>query len=260
MVTTFGNVSLVAVPANVMAEPAAGLVMTLGLTTGLLSGLVREELAWVLQVPVRVAVWWVDQVAAMGAELAIPPSGVFAWAVIVGASLWSVHLWRTRGSAMIGRVAAVALIPMVVFLRPPLSGAGEVTSVDDGIELRGTCAGWLLHMGDSSMDERTGVELLELLWQMGITRVALVTVEATAKEDAAIEDGQELGAIRVLPVGQQHTGAEMVASELRAPLAAVTTGMDVTDAAGVIAAWMTDDYIDAARDPPLAVPREPGCS
>lgn len=259
MVTTFGNVSLVAVPANVLAEPAAGLVMTLGLTTGLLSGLVREELAWVLQFPVRVAVSWVDQVAAVGAELAIPPSGIIAWVVILGASLWSVHLWRTRGSGMVGRVTAVALIPMVVFLRPPLPGAGEVMSVDGEGELRGTCAGWLLHLGGTAMDEPTGVKLLESLWQMGVTRVALVTVEATAMEDAAIEEGQEMGAVRVL-VGQQHSGAEMVARELRAPLAAVTTGMDLTDAAGVIAARMTQDNNDAARDPPRAVPREPVCS
>jgi competence protein ComEC len=258
MVTTFGNVSLVAVPANVLAEPAAGLVMTLGLTSGLVSGLVREEVAWMLQAPVRVAVSWVDQVAAMGAELAIPPSGVIAWAVIVGASLWSVHLWRTRGSAMVGRVTAVAVIPMVVFLRPPLPGTGEVSSVEGGGELRGTCAGWLLHLGDTTVDERTGVELLESLWRMGVTRVALVTVEVAMMEDAVIEEGQQRVPTRVL-VGQQQGGSEMVARELHAPLAAVTTGVDVTDLVRGIADGATDNN-DDDRDPAPAVARESVCS
>lgn len=223
MVTTFGNVSLVAVPANVVAEPAAGLVMTLGLTSGLLSGLVREELAWVLQAPVRAAVWWVDRVADVGAELAVPPSGLVTWVVIVGALLWSVNLWRNRGPAMVGRVTALALIPMVVFLRPPLSDVDEATSLGGGIELRGTCAGWLLQLGGNAPDERTGVELLESLWRRGVTRVALVTV------------------------GNRDGGAAMVARELRAPLVVVTEGEHAPGGMEV------DGSGGASRGPPSTV-------
>lgn len=242
MVSTFGNVSLVAVPANLLAEPAAGLVMTLGLTTGLLSGLLREELAWVLQAPVRAAVWWVDRVAAIGAELAIPPSGVIAWTVIVGASLWSVHLWRIRGPALFGRSIAVALIPMVVFLRPPLASVGEPTAFGGGIELRGTCAGWLLSLGGTALDEQAAVELLESLWQMGVTRVDVVRVE----------EGQ--GGVRPrTDERRRHGGATMVARELRAPLVVSPGGGDS------LGGEATDGLVGSSRDPPPAVTRESVC-
>lgn len=230
MVTTFGGVSLVAVPANVLVEPAAGLVMTLGLTTGLLSGAVREELAWVLQAPVRAAVWWVDTVAAAGAELAMPPSGVVAWAAIVGASLWSSHLWRARGPAMAGRATAVALIPMVVFLRPPLPAVGEVRSLGGGIELRGTCSGWWLHLGGAGLDEHRAVELLESLWQMGVTRVGVVGVDGGPRDggDRAVVD-------------RGNGGAAIVARELRAPLV------------------VAPQYEGGSRGPPESSRGEPVC-
>lgn len=230
MVSTFGNVSLVAVPANVLAEPAAGLVMTLGLTTGLLSGLVREELASVLQVPVRAAVWWVDAVAATGAELALPPSGLIVWAVIVGMTLASVHLWRTRGSRMAGRVTVMALVPMVVLLRPPLPSVGEVTPLVGGTELLGACSGWWLHLGDTVPDERTGVEILERLWRMGVTRVGVVSMEVP-KDQGGPNGAEE----------PSRPGAAMLAGELRAPLVEVPEGQGTS------------------RDPPATGPGEPVC-
>ena len=58
-----GGVPSVATVANLLAVPAAGVVMTLGLTTGLAAGFVRADVASVLQVPTRLLVWWIDRVA-----------------------------------------------------------------------------------------------------------------------------------------------------------------------------------------------------
>ena len=97
MAATFGAVSVLAVPANLAAEPAAGAVMTLGLTSGLVAGAVREEVAGVLQAPVRVSVWWVDTVASAAAGLSAPPVGVGGWLAVVGGAGLAVGLWRVRG-------------------------------------------------------------------------------------------------------------------------------------------------------------------
>ena len=126
MVATFGPVSLLAVPANLLAEPAAGLVMTSGLTAGLTAGLLREEVAWLIQTPARVSVWWVDSVASATAGLSVPPLGLLGWAVVLVACGSAVLLWRQRGRVAVGRVAVLALLPATVLLRPPLAAPGTV--------------------------------------------------------------------------------------------------------------------------------------
>lgn len=61
-----------AVPANLVAVPVAGAVMVLGMTLGLLSGLVAEPFAAVLQAPCRLAVGWVDLVASIASSAPSP--------------------------------------------------------------------------------------------------------------------------------------------------------------------------------------------
>lgn len=235
MVSTFGDVSLVAVPANLLAEPAAGVVMTLGLTTGLLAGLVREEIAWVLQVPVELAVWWVDRVAAGAAAVALPPSGVLVWAVLLAALMCSVHLWRVLGPRSVGRAIVVIALPVVLFLRPPLASPGEVVALPGGSELRSTCNRWELHLREVGTDERTGVEILESLWRIGVTRV-----------DSVILNGPSPPAGEPWVAGRGWSGAPDLAHELGALLVWSTpsTGFDVDGR--------------RSRSPPHA-PGGPGC-
>ncbi len=118
MAMTFGAVSVLAVPANLAAEPAAGAVMTLGMTSGLLAGALREELAIVIQTPVRLAVWWVDTVAAITSDLSAKPVGVLGWGVTLAMGLLAASLWRRQGRQAIGQVCLVALLPWVLVTRP----------------------------------------------------------------------------------------------------------------------------------------------
>ncbi|MFV0258042.1 MAG: ComEC/Rec2 family competence protein, partial [Acidimicrobiales bacterium] len=72
LVAVFGPVSTASVPANLLAGPAAGLVMTWGLTVGVAAGLAPGVVAVVLQAPARVAVWWLDTVATVGSRWPLP--------------------------------------------------------------------------------------------------------------------------------------------------------------------------------------------
>ncbi len=226
MAATFGKVSLVAVPANLLAEPAAGLVMTLGMTTGLVSGIVREQVAWVLQVPVRAAVSWVDGVGASSSQLAVPPSGPFVWLVVVGAWMWAALLWGGGGSSVRqrsiassrptgsprsrtgpGRALVVAVVPMLVLLRPPVPGRTPPPDLPGEAELVAACDQWVLEVGPASLDESGAVEILESLWQAGVTRVAEVRVVRPL--DGTVSPKVSSG------------GPETIADQLRAELVTV---------------------------------------
>lgn len=207
MAYTFGGVSVVAVPANLLAEPAAAVVMTLGLTSGLLSGVLREEIAWVLQLPVRAAVWWVDRVAQCAGGLSLPPSGVIAWAVLAAGVMCSMHLWRTAGTKAIGRVLLLAAFPMVLLLRPPLAESRQRAALVGGSELRSVCGRWELHLGEAGIEERIGIEVVESLWRLGLTRVHAVVLNA----GDGVTQKRSVG-------GPGWSGAPDLAEVLHAPL------------------------------------------
>lgn len=72
VIPVFGPMPLASLPANVLAEPVAGLVMMWGSSVGLLAGLLGGWPAVVLQLPVRVGVWWIMEVASRCATLPLP--------------------------------------------------------------------------------------------------------------------------------------------------------------------------------------------
>lgn len=193
MVTTFGPVSVLAIPANLLAEPAAGLVMTSGLTAGLAAGVVREEVAWLLQAPARMAVWWVDSVASATAGLSAPPLGLLGWVAVLAGGGAAVLLWRQRGRIAMGRVAALAVLPTALLLRPPLAGAGiERVPLDHG-ELRACGSVWVVVVEDP-VDPRTAAEVTESLWQLGLARISTVSAptDTATVHDLADRLGAEL--------------------------------------------------------------------
>ena len=67
LVPTFGPMPVAALPANLLAEPVAGLVMMWGCTAGLVAGMAPGWLAWLLHLPTRLGLWWVAEVARVGA-------------------------------------------------------------------------------------------------------------------------------------------------------------------------------------------------
>lgn len=90
LLVVFGPVATVTIPANLLAGWAAGAVMTLGLSVGLLAAVMPESVATVLQVPARCLVWWIDGVAAYAAAAPLPAVSLASlpWIAVVGAGMW----------------------------------------------------------------------------------------------------------------------------------------------------------------------------
>ncbi len=88
----FGPMSLVALPANLLAGWAAGAVMTLGLTLGPLAGLLSRSgrnsaanvAAEIIQTPTELLLWWIDSVAAVSVRLPLPQLDGMRLGVVVG--------------------------------------------------------------------------------------------------------------------------------------------------------------------------------
>jgi competence protein ComEC len=74
-IAVFGPLPLAAVPANLLAVPAAGPIMLYGLPAGLLAGLSPDPVAWMLQVPTVMLVRFVARVASAAAAWPLPHIG-----------------------------------------------------------------------------------------------------------------------------------------------------------------------------------------
>lgn len=88
----FGRVPLLAVPANLLAAPAAGFVMVWGLPAGLVAGLGPAWLARLVHLPTLVAVRWIELVALVTARAPTGPG----LAVLATAAGGAVLLARRR--------------------------------------------------------------------------------------------------------------------------------------------------------------------
>jgi competence protein ComEC len=165
MAAHFGTTSVVAVPANLLAEPAAGVVMMAGLTTGLLSGWVRSDVGAVLQLPTRALVWWVDTVARVASQLSVPPLGLWAWASMASCAALAVVLHRQVGPA---RASVVLVGAALVLCRPPGPTAGQERLAEHATLVE-RCGSRVLVLGSGS-----SMAALEALSARGIGRVGVV--------------------------------------------------------------------------------------
>jgi competence protein ComEC len=75
LIAIFDGVPLVAIPANLLAAPAAGPVMVWGVTAGFVAGVVGGFWAQVIHFPNRLLVDWVASVAGVSAGLGLPVVG-----------------------------------------------------------------------------------------------------------------------------------------------------------------------------------------
>jgi len=88
LATRAGGLPLVSLPANVLAGPAAGVVMTWGSSVGVIAGYLPAPVAVVLGLPNRVLLWWIATVAVVAArraELVVPVAALWAGAAAAGA-------------------------------------------------------------------------------------------------------------------------------------------------------------------------------
>ncbi|MEM9563180.1 MAG: ComEC/Rec2 family competence protein [Actinomycetota bacterium] len=122
----FGPVSLVAVPANLAAGWAAAGVMVWGLTAGTVAGLLPDAVASIVQFPVRLALGWLELVAAAGTRLPAPRPHlgavlglVVAWLAVRRAD----PRWPRVGVMLAGVVLVAAAVPQPA-TAPGACGAG----------------------------------------------------------------------------------------------------------------------------------------
>ncbi len=131
LVRVFGGVPTAAVPANVAAAPAAGLLMMWGLTGGAVAGLVTEPFSTALHGPTRLLTGWLRGTAHLAREL---PSGELRAAHL--AALTAALALAVRGRRTVALALAVAIVahPAVELAR---AGPGHVPISADGAIWRG---------------------------------------------------------------------------------------------------------------------------
>lgn len=172
LVTLNGGLSPASIPANLAAVPAAGALMTLGVTVGPVAGLVAEPIAAVLQLPARALVAWIDQVAAWGSTAPVAALGPRELAVALGAL---VVMSASRGWGWL-RPAAVLLAAtgLLVVIRPPAAPPGPHRPAD-GVQVTvGGCGGVVVRLDGGARL----VPTLEGLRVIGVRRVDALVVGA----------------------------------------------------------------------------------
>ncbi len=107
MVATFGPVSLSTIPANLLAGPAAGAVMTWGLSVGVVAAWLPDAWAVVVQWPAMLMVQWIGGVAGWASRLPLP---LFDGVTLVLTGALGVSVWA---ASMLGRVGWLLRVGLV---------------------------------------------------------------------------------------------------------------------------------------------------
>lgn len=165
LVTTFGPVSIVSIPANMLAGPAAGLAMAWGMTAGLAAGLIGGPLPTLVHTITAPLLWWLEHVAHAAASVPLAPVGL-VW--IAGALVtWFVAdgVLRIPASPVVVVLAAVLLLGGLRVDVP--EGRTEVGPGSHVVARHDTVV--LVLAGRSNP-----VWLLEDLRRIGVRRVALL--------------------------------------------------------------------------------------
>lgn len=139
----FGRLPVASLPANLLAEPVAGLVMIWGASAGLLAGWCPPVVADALHGPTGVMLWWVAAVARRGADAqlgGLDAVGLLAVAVLGGAAARQRTSRPTLARALAGAALVALLVPAAVARLPApdvveVAGAGVLRREHDGTVL-----------------------------------------------------------------------------------------------------------------------------
>jgi len=113
MLASFGGLPVVAVPANLLAVPVAGLVMVWGLGAGLVAGVTGGGLAAALHLPTRVMIAWVSGVAERAAGLPLGMIGPGHAAVMIAGLAMVVFAVRSGRRRWIGPGHALVVLALL---------------------------------------------------------------------------------------------------------------------------------------------------
>ena len=184
-----GGVPAASIPANLLAVPAAGAVMVLGLTVGPLAGLIRPGPASYLQVPAGLLIDWVSLVATVASRL---PLGVLdgprcALLAVTGAVLVLSRRWA---GSIRWALAVLGVVACALIVAPVTPGPGRHRVASDAVLEVDACGARTLVLGPSP---RTGA-VLDGLWRRGVRSVATVSTTAPQGGPVATEVAEELDA------------------------------------------------------------------
>lgn len=241
-IATFGSLPVAALPANLLAAPAAALVLVWGLPAGLVAAPLGQPWANVLQWPTHVLVAWVAWVARTtgalplgqlrGGELAALAAGVGA--VAAG------YRWRRR---WLGRTGAAVSLFALLLPAWQLRQSPSFTDVASGaLWRRGGAAVLVLRPGIPSP------KLFDELHRAGVRRFDLVVAPSGGASAASTVLGlrQRWGVARVwAPTGNQIRGAGNPASGTRLRLGGLE--VDVVDDQPRLTVEVRADGGDSAR-------------
>ena len=210
LVALAGGIPAVATPANLLAVPAAGLVMMLGVTVGLGAGLIRNPLAQLVQIPSELLVRWIGWVARLGSQSALPLLRPFQLLLLGIAGLLLLLVTSRRFAALAIRsrfnqslrlfAQCLALSLLLIAIRPTHLAAGESDLTAGATLWVGTCGGQVLAVGPSA----NAGDLLESLWGAGVRRLDIVVAEpGSAATRTARVVAQQFQVRQLLSVGER---------------------------------------------------------
>lgn len=166
LVVLFGGLPVASLPANVLAGPAAGPVMMWGLTAGLFAGFV-PTLAWIIQLPTRLAIWWIDSIGAVAPRI---PLGELTTPHLIWIGLAT--LIAVRSAQRLRRAAAVGVI-VAALVQPAIGlalAAPQSNDLTEGASMLHTERGTVIVVSSTANASR----LLESLRRSGVSGIELV--------------------------------------------------------------------------------------
>ncbi len=183
LILTFGPVSLMAVPANLLVGWAVGLVMVWGMSVGLVAGILGGPLGTVLLTPVRPLLWWIDAVARFASQA--PPVAVGAATGSIAVAVLVSIAWLPKTGRRLAWVGvAVALVWFGQPARP------LVQTLDGGGTVFGHGGPGTVVVLDANADDR----VVESLVAAGVGSIELVVVKGTSRRLSVVV--RELGSVR----------------------------------------------------------------
>lgn len=190
LISTFGSLPVVALPANLVAGTLATAAKWWGLGAGLLAGAVGEPAATVLHLPTRVLLWLLDGVAVRAAAAPLGELRL-GHAIALGCALTLIVLARRRlrgWPAVAARGLSIVTVLGLVFVSirpgPDLPDDGEVR-LGPGMQLWRAGEVSLLAI-DGRADDRV---LVDELRRQGVRQAQMLVVRTPAVKAAALAAG-----------------------------------------------------------------------
>ena len=184
LISAFGGVPVAALPANLLAAPAAAPVMLWGITGGTLAGLAGGQLAAVLHWPTRGLIWWVSSVAEAMTRLKLGDLRA-VHVVVLGVVLVLVVLILQKRTMVVGAWCVIA----AVLLLPAVAQRTATPALTTGVGYESTL--WsgggadVLLLGSSENAER----LLADVRSAGVSRLDLIVAKSGGTKSArTVED------------------------------------------------------------------------